>query len=137
MFKMDVEIEYTDDYPLLYNDPEMTDLVVEAVKSANINEITDIIDCGPQPPLEDFSYYAKERPSCFFYVGAKKEDAPYPHHHPKFDIREDAMKISAKAMAAVVAKYLGGKNNLDLSIIEFCKIICIIFLSIHSNRKKI
>ena len=52
---MDVEIEYTDDYPLLYNDPEMTDLVVEAVKSANINEITDIIDCGPQPASEDFS----------------------------------------------------------------------------------
>lgn len=107
MFKMDVEIEYTDDYPVLYNDSEMTQLVVDAVKSANIKEVTDIIDCGPQPPSEDFSYYAKEKPSCFFYVGAKKEDAPYPHHHPKFDIREDAMKISAKAMAAVVVKYLG------------------------------
>lgn len=107
MFKMDVEIEYTDDYLVLYNDPEMTQLVVDAVKSANIKEVTDIIDCGPQPPSEDFSYYAKEKPSCFFYVGAKKEDAPYPHHHPKFDIREDAMKISAKAMAAVVVKYLG------------------------------
>ncbi len=107
MFKMDVDIEYIDDYPVLYNDPEMTQLVVDAVKEANIKEVTDIIDCGPQPPSEDFSYYAKERPSCFFYVGAKKEDAPYPHHHPKFDIREDAMKISAKAMAAVVVKCLG------------------------------
>ena len=107
MFKMDVEIEYTDDYPVLYNDPEMTQLAVDALKSANIKEVTDIIDCGPQPPSEDFSYYGRQRASCFFYVGAKKEDAPYPHHHPKFDIREDAMKISAKAMAAVVVKYLG------------------------------
>lgn len=106
-FKVGVEIEYTDDYPVLYNDPEMTQLVVDAVKDAKIKEVTDIIDCGPKPPSEDFSYYAKERPSCFFYVGAKKEDAPYPHHHPKFDIREDAMKICAKAMAAVVVKYLG------------------------------
>ncbi|MBP2015272.1 amidohydrolase [Anaerococcus degeneri] len=106
-FKVGVEIEYTDDYPVLYNDPAMTQLVVDAVKEAKIKEVTDIIDCGPQPPSEDFSYYAKERPSCFFYVGAKKEDAPYPHHHPKFDIREDAMKICAKAMAAVVVKYLG------------------------------
>ena len=106
-FKVGVEIKYTDDYPVLYNDPEMTQLVVDAVKEANIKEVTDIIDCGPQPPSEDFSYYAKERPSCFFYVGAKKEDAPYSHHHPKFDIREDAMKICAKAMAAVVVKYLG------------------------------
>lgn len=106
-FKVGVEIEYTDDYPVLHNDPAMTQLVVDAVKEAKIKEVTDIIDCGPQPPSEDFSYYAKERPSCFFYVGAKKEDAPYPHHHPKFDIREDAMKICAKAMAAVVVKYLG------------------------------
>ena len=105
-FKVGVEIEYTDDYPVLYNDPEMTQLVVNAVKVANIKEVTDIIDCGPQPPSEDFSYYAKERPSCFFYVGAKKEDAPYPHHHPKFDIREDAMTICAKTMAAVTVKYL-------------------------------
>ncbi|WP_295147209.1 hypothetical protein [uncultured Peptoniphilus sp.] len=45
-------------------------------------------------------------PSCFYYVGAKKEDAPYANHNPKFDIREDAMVICAKTMAAVVVKYL-------------------------------
>lgn len=106
MFAMEVEIDYTDDYPVLYNDPEMTRLVVDAVKKAEIPEVDDIIDCGPQPPSEDFSYYAKERPSCFFYVGAKKEDSPYPHHHPKFDIDEKSLKICAKAMAAVVANYL-------------------------------
>ena len=65
-FKVGVEIEYTDDYPVLYNDPEMTQLVVNAVKEANIKEVTDIIDCGPQPPSEDFSYFANEGPSCFF-----------------------------------------------------------------------
>lgn len=105
-FGMEVEINYAKDYPVLYNDPAMTDLVVEAIKEANIPEVKEISDGGPQPPSEDFSFYAKERPSCFFYVGAKKEDAPYPHHHPKFDIREDAMVICAKSMAAVTVKYL-------------------------------
>ena len=57
----------------------MTELVLDAIKEANIPEVKEIIDGGPQPPSEDFSFYAKERPSCFFYVGAKKEDAPYPH----------------------------------------------------------
>ena len=105
-FGMEVEINYAKDYPVLYNDPAMTELVVDAIKEAKIPEVKEIIDGGPQPPSEDFSFYAKERPSCFFYVGAKKEDAPYPHHHPKFDIREDAMVICAKTMAAVTVKYL-------------------------------
>ena len=79
---------------------------VDAIKEAKIPEVKEISDGGPQPPSEDFSFYAKERPSCFFYVGAKKDDAPYPHQHPKFDIREDAMAICAKTMAAVTVKYL-------------------------------
>lgn len=108
-FDVDVSVDYTDDYPVLYNDPAMTQLVVDAVTDAKIPGVTAITDCGPQPPSEDFSYYAKERPSCFFYVGAHKDDAPYPHHHPKFDIREDAMLLCAKAMAAVTVKYLGGE----------------------------
>lgn len=105
-FDMEVEINYAKDYPVLYNDPAMTDLVVDAIREANIPEVKEISDGGPQPPSEDFSFYAKERPSCFFYVGAKKDDTPYPHHHPKFDIREDAMAICAKTMAAVTVKYL-------------------------------
>ena len=105
-FGMEVEVECTSDYPVLYNDPAMTDLVVDAIKEADIKEVREIYDGGPLPSSEDFSYYAKERPSCFYYVGAKKEDAPYANHNPKFDIREDAMTICAKTMAAVVVKYL-------------------------------
>lgn len=105
-FGMEVQVECKSDYPVLYNDPAMTDLVVNAIKEAKIEEVTEISDGGPQPPSEDFAYYAKERPSCFYYVGAKKEDAPYPHHNPKFDIREDAMVICAKTLAAVTVKYL-------------------------------
>ena len=105
-FGMEVEVECTSDYPVLYNDPAMTDLVVDAIKEADIKEVKKIYDGGPLPSSEDFAYYAKERPSCFYYVGAKKEDAPYANHNPKFDIIEDAMVICAKTMAAVVVKYL-------------------------------
>ena len=105
-FGMEVEVECTSDYPVLYNDPDMTDLVVDAIKEADIKEVREIYDGGPLPSSEDFAYYAKERPSCFYYVGAKKEDVPYANHNPKFDIREDAMAICAKTMAAVTVKYL-------------------------------
>lgn len=105
-FGMEVQVECKSDYPVLYNDPAMTDLVLNAIKDADIKEVKEVYDGGPQPPSEDFAYYAKERPSSFYYVGAKKEDTPYPHHHPKFDIREDAMIVCAKTMAAVTVKYL-------------------------------
>lgn len=106
-FSCDVDVEYIHDYPVLINDDEMTQLVIDAIKEYDIKEIKDVKDCGPQAPSEDFSYYTRELPSCFFYVGAAKEGGSFPHHHPKFDINEDSMMISAKAMAAVVCKYFG------------------------------
>lgn len=105
-FGMEVQVECKNDYPVLYNDPAMTDLVVDAIKEAGIKEVKKVYDGGPQTASEDFAYYAKERSSCFYFVGAKKEDAPYANHNPKFDIREDAMIVCAKTMAAVTVKYL-------------------------------
>ncbi|WP_277251497.1 amidohydrolase [Peptoniphilus vaginalis] len=105
-FGMEVQVECKNDYPVLYNDPAMTDLVVDAIKEAGIKEVKKVYDGGPQTASEDFAYYAKERPSCFYFVGAKKKDAPYANHNPKFDIREDAMIVCAKTMAAVTVKYL-------------------------------
>lgn len=107
-FACDIDCHYTTDYPVLYNDPEATNLVVSAVKEAAIPEVTQVSDCGPQAPSEDFAYYAKERPACFFYIGATKEGDPiYPHHSSKFDLNEDCLIVAAKAMGAVVLRALG------------------------------
>lgn len=85
----------------------VANLVVHAIETTAIPEIQAIEDCGPLSPSEDFAYYTKERPCCFFYVGAQPVNKPvYPHHHPKFDIEEDAMIISAKAMGAATLAYL-------------------------------
>lgn len=106
-YHCEIDCDYVRDYPVLYNDPEMTDLVIDAIQKADIPEVTDLIDCGPQAPSEDFSYFAKERPSCFFYIGATREgETAYPHHHPKFDIDEDCLVVAAKAMGAVALHYL-------------------------------
>lgn len=102
-----IDLDYKNDYPVLMNDNEMTELAVDALEEANIDGVVGIEDCGPQSPSEDFSFYSQEIPACFFYIGAKPEGVSYPHHHPKFDINEGAMIIAAKAMGAVVLKYLG------------------------------
>lgn len=107
-YRVKAELEYTNDYPVLYNDPEITESVRKALAEAAIPEVDEIVEAGPQPPSEDFAYYLQEKPGCFFYVGAKPTDKEwYPHHHPKFDINEDSLIICAKAMAAVVAEHCG------------------------------
>lgn len=107
-----IEVNYKKDYPVLENDEDMTMLAKDAITDAQIEEVEAVEDCGPLNPSEDFSYYTKERPSCFFYVGGKPVDKEsYPHHHPKFDIEEKSMLIAAKSMGAIVLKYLM-ENNL-------------------------
>lgn len=47
----------------------------------------------------------------FFYTGAAVEDGEiYPHHHPKFNISEKSLLISAEAVGTVVLDYLKGDN---------------------------
>ena len=112
MYGVTCELDYNNDYPVLYNDPELTEFVADSLKSSSIPEVTGVERCEPQPPSEDFAYYAKERPSVFFYVGAMPADGHfYPHHHPKFDINEDCLLIAAKAMGAVVIDYLRGDEE--------------------------
>lgn len=101
-FNMEVENDFTIDYPVLYNDPDITKLVVRAVSNAGLK----ISDCGAQAPSEDFARYAKLKPSCFFYVGAKEKDKEFPHHNSNFYVNETSLEIAAKAMAAVVLEYL-------------------------------
>ncbi|UQZ36312.1 amidohydrolase [Paenibacillus sp. PK3_47] len=54
-------------------------------------------------PAEDFSYYVREIPGCFIFVGAGNpdKDAVYPHHHSRFDFDEDALLHGVKLLAAM------------------------------------
>ena len=101
-YSMDIEYNFLIDYPILNNDKKMTQLVVKAVKKVGL----EAEDCGTQSPSEDFAHYAKIKPSCFFYVGAKKDNNNYPHHNSKFDINEESLLVASKAMLAVVFEYL-------------------------------
>lgn len=107
MYDVTYELDYRHNYPVTINDQTLTDFVVNSLKSTDIPEVTAVLDSGSQAPSEDFAYYAQERPSCYFHVGAAPKDGQfYPHHNGKFMIDETALLISAKAMGAVVADYL-------------------------------
>ena len=112
MYGVTYDLDYKDDYPVLYNDPEITEFGADVLKNTEIPGVDEILITEPLPPSEDFAYYAKERPSMFFYVGAAPENGEiYPHHNPKFDINEDSLMISAKAMGSIVLDYLTGEEK--------------------------
>jgi amidohydrolase len=58
---------------------------------------------------EDFSFYSKKVPALFALVGCKdmKKVETFPHHHPKFDIDERALKTAASVYAAFAVEFLG------------------------------
>ncbi|MEH7179238.1 M20 family metallopeptidase [Neobacillus vireti] len=106
-FGVTCELTYTPDYPPLYNDPELTELVASSLKKANDKDIVDVQEFPPMSPSEDFAHYAKKFPACFFYICCtpKGVEKPYFNHHPKFDIDEDALLVAAKAVGTVVCGY--------------------------------
>ncbi|WP_432202321.1 M20 family metallopeptidase [Staphylococcus warneri] len=106
-FGVTCDFEFNKDYPALYNNPEFTSYVAETIKNAGDNDIKGVEECEPQPPSEDFAFYAVELPNTFIYSGAAPEDGEiYPHHHPKFNISESSMLVAAEAVGTVVLDYL-------------------------------
>jgi amidohydrolase len=110
-FDVTCDLTYTPDYPPLYNDPEVTEMVASYLKKANDKDIVEVQEFSPMSPSEDFAHYAKKFPACFFYICCtpKGVEKPYFNHHPKFDIDEDALLVAAKAVGTVLCGYY----NLD------------------------
>ncbi|MEB8127321.1 amidohydrolase [Staphylococcus succinus] len=107
MFGVTCELDYQDDYPALYNDPQLTRFVVESLKNTKTDALQNVEVCEAQPPSEDFAYYAKAIPSSFIYAGAAPENGDiYPHHHPKFNISEKSLRVAAEAVGISVLNYL-------------------------------
>jgi len=57
---------------------------------------------------EDVSAFMDDIPGMYFFVGAKDQtaDAYYGHHHPRFNIDEDALPLSVALLSAAVAAYV-------------------------------
>jgi amidohydrolase len=47
---------------------------------------------------EDFSEFATRAPAAFCFIGAgnPEKEVVYPHHHPRFDIDENALRIGVE-----------------------------------------
>jgi amidohydrolase len=59
---------------------------------------------------EDVSYLMEGRAGAYFFVGSANaaRGLNYTHHHPRFDIDEDALVIGAGLLASAAAEWVMG-----------------------------
>lgn len=99
---IEITLDYEKGYPALINHEKEAELVIDA--ASEVSEVKNSLFVEPNMAGEDFAYYMQEKRGAFFFTGAMPENA-YPHHHPKFDINEDALPIAAKVLANAYLKY--------------------------------
>jgi amidohydrolase len=102
------EVPDTEGNPATVNNPALTLSSVPSLeKAVGVNNVVNM-------PLvmgaEDFSYYAKEVPGFFFFVGAtpagQDATAAPSNHSPQFFLDESALKVGVRSLLHVSLDYL-------------------------------
>jgi amidohydrolase len=57
---------------------------------------------------DDMVCFLNAVPGCYFIVGAHNDEkgAKYPHHHPRFNVDEDALPICVEVLTRAAMAYL-------------------------------
>ncbi|WP_338655468.1 amidohydrolase [Sporosarcina psychrophila] len=97
-----IDFEYVRGYPAVVNHKAETEFLKTVAEG--ILGVESVVESTPQMGGEDFAYYLEKVPGTFFFTGAKP-DTPYPHHHPKFDIDENAMLLAAKTLGSAAIDF--------------------------------
>lgn len=92
-------------YPSLINNSKMVDRL-KKVSSKIIGTNNVLNQMAPSMGVESFAYFAKERPSVFYYLGTKGENFDNPAHGSYFDINEEAIALGMAIQCEYVYDYL-------------------------------
>lgn len=102
----EAKVEIPKGYPSLFNHPRLTRQATawagEYLGEENIREL------DRRMAAEDFSFFAREIPACFFRLGTNRQDEAFtaPVHNAHFDIDEEAMIIGVGTMSWLVYQAL-------------------------------
>jgi amidohydrolase len=102
------KLSFLNSYPVTYNDPDLYAKMLPSLQRV----------CGPEnvsymdaiTGAEDFSFFQKEVPGIYFFIGGSKKghDASKaaPHHTPDFFVDDSALETGVKAMTTLTLDYL-------------------------------
>jgi amidohydrolase len=101
-----IEVKIEKGYPATVNDPKLFEKLMTAAKN--------IVGDGARKTTpfmggEDFAYYAKKVPGCFFFIGSSPQGVSpgtIPHHCSHFDFDERALLVGASVLLELVENSL-------------------------------
>jgi amidohydrolase len=106
----DAKVPDTKGNPVTVNDPALTARMLPSLEK--VAGKGNVVDPGLTMGAEDFSFYAKQVPGLFFFVGATPvgQDAMKApsNHSDKFFLDEAALDLGLRAMLQVALDYLHG-----------------------------
>ncbi|MFQ5694158.1 MAG: M20 family metallopeptidase [Nitrospinota bacterium] len=105
-FGATAEVKYQRMYQTTQNDPHI---------AAHVEGLAQEL-VGPEAVIrhsatmggEDMSFFLREIPGCFFFIGSANPEKglKYPHHNPRFDFDEDALGIGIEMLIRSVESLL-------------------------------
>lgn len=102
----DATIEIKDATDITFNQPELVTQMLPTLQRVAGDE--NVQSQKAITGAEDFSYFQREVPGFFFFLGGMTpgNTNPYPHHTPDFMIDEDGLILGVKAMTELTLDYL-------------------------------
>jgi amidohydrolase len=98
-------------YPVTYNEPELYQKMLPSLQRAAGEQNVNIIK--PITGAEDFSFFQKEIPGLFFFIGGCPEGTDPKtvagHHTPDFFVDDAGMLLGMKAMIGLTLDYMSKK----------------------------
>jgi amidohydrolase len=107
----EVDIPFESRYPVTYNDPALTAMMLPSLEKSAGKENVKLIPA--RTGAEDFSFFQEKVPGLFVFLGGMskgKDPRQVPSHHtPDFFIDESGMKLGVNTLANLTLDYMNKK----------------------------
>ncbi len=109
---VDLKFDQESDYPVTYNDPQLTARMLPTLKRVGG---AGLVESPVIMGAEDFAFYQQKIPGLYVYVGVRKPGATLdeygPNHSPLFRIDESGLKLGVRTLANLTLDYMLGSGT--------------------------
>ncbi|MDE1164345.1 MAG: M20 family metallopeptidase [Pseudomonas sp.] len=108
-FGASAEVHYSADYPVLVNDPAMTEFATQvALDWLGADQV--LTDIAPFNGSEDFAWFLRERPGCYLIIGNGEGEKSCMIHDPRYDFNDDILMRGAGYWIKLTQAYLASRT---------------------------
>lgn len=108
----DITLPLDYSYPVTYNDPTLMDKMIPTLERTAGKE--NVINTKATTGAEDFSFFQKEVPGLYLFVGGKPASTPAKeapaHHTPEFYVDDSGMKLGVELLTNLTMDYMKNKK---------------------------